>query len=66
MPATLRLLEVHTCPLWDAGPGLRVVGMDDYREYGFKRQPEVVGWVNVGQLELHGRIRSFLLTKDAG
>jgi hypothetical protein len=56
----MRMLEVHTAPIWQEGNGTRTVGITERREHG-----PVVGWVNVAKIILLGEIRWLILTKDA-
>lgn len=60
MSAGLRILEVHTCPLWQEDDGARTVGMRERADH-----PPVVGWVNVAVMEICGRRRELVLTLDA-
>lgn len=56
----MRLLALHTCPLWQETDGMRTVGM-----YERPNDPPVVGWCNTALIEVDGRSRWFLLTLDA-
>lgn len=55
----MKLLAVHTCPLWEDEDGERRPGMDPEDD-----QPPVVGWCNVGIIELNGRSYRFLLARQ--
>lgn len=56
----MRLLEIHTVPLWEEADGSLTLGMalrDDH--------PPVVGWCNAAIIQINGELRLFLLTLDA-
>ena len=53
----MKLLEVHTCPLWLMPDGSQKVGMEPYPLDG---EPDVIGWVNVLVLRLGGRVHKLL------
>ena len=50
---------VHTCPLWEDRNGRRRPGM---RWVQFSR-PNVVGWVHVLEVTIHGQRYMLLLTQ---
>jgi hypothetical protein len=56
----LRLLAVHTCPLWEQHDGQRRVGLE-----GAPDHPPVVGWVSVMEVELRGERHRLLLRLEA-
>lgn len=56
----MRLLELHTCPLWEERDGARTVGLRERRDH-----PPVFGWVNAARIRIDGKDRWFLLTLDA-
>lgn len=59
----MRLEAVHVCPLWESEDA-PVIGMDDYRAFGFTEQPDVLGWCCVGLIEVGGAVRPFLLNLE--
>ena len=56
----MKLLAVHTVPLWQEPDGSLTLGMD-YRP----DHPPVVGWCNAARIRIEGELRWFLLTLDA-
>lgn len=56
----MRLLAVHTCPLWEYPSGWRAPGMAHDPSH-----PPVVGWVNVAEVVIAGEVQRLLLTLDA-
>jgi hypothetical protein len=52
----VKLIAVHTCPLWEEPDGSRRPGMEFEPDH-----PPVVGWVNVMRLQLHGEEFRLLL-----
>lgn len=56
----MRLLEIHTCPLWEDERGNRIIGM-----HHDPRHPTVVGWVNVIVVSIDGKDYALLLGPDA-
>lgn len=54
----MRLLEVHTCPVWQEQDGSRSIGMEPRDDH-----PPVVGWCNVLVLTI-GRRKLRLLAVD--
>jgi hypothetical protein len=56
----MRLLEIHTVPLWEEADGTRTLGMRERQNH-----PPVVGWCNTALLSINGELRWFLLTLDA-
>lgn len=56
----MRMLEIHTVPLWEESDGSRTLGM-----YERPHHPPVVGWCNVAVIELFGQRRQILLTLNA-
>lgn len=58
--ATLRMIEVATCPLWENADGTRRPGLSYEPEH-----PPVVGWCNVAVMDIGGELHRLLLTLDA-
>lgn len=56
----MRVLEVHTCPLWEDEDGSRRVGMEPEEDH-----PPVVGWVNVLVVDVDGDPRLLLVGAEA-
>lgn len=56
----MRMLEVHTCPLWQEADGSRTVGLAERPDH-----PPVVGWCNMALIIIRNESRWFLLTLDA-
>jgi hypothetical protein len=56
----MKLLAVHTVPLWQEDDGTLTLGMDHREDH-----PEVVGWCNTARIVINGEARWFLLTLDA-
>ena len=48
----MKLLAVHTCPVWELPDGSQKIGMSEWQ--GKWRNAPVVGWVNVLVLRLFG------------
>lgn len=57
----MRMLEVHTVPLWEEDDGSRTPGLRPRDPH-----PEVVGWCNAVLVRLDGEDRWFLLNGGAG
>lgn len=55
----MRMLAVHTAPLWQEADGQRTIGLD-YRA----NHPPIVGWCNAALILLNGQSRWFVLTLD--
>lgn len=56
----MRMLEVHTCPLWQESDGTRTLGLFERPDH-----PPVVGWCNAALIVIHGQSRWFVLALDA-
>lgn len=56
----MRLLAVHTCPLWEEEDGTRRVGTAPEADH-----PQVVGWVNVLLVDVAGTVRQLLVGAEA-
>lgn len=49
----MKLLAIHTCPLWELPDGRQKIGLEEWR--GEWVDAAVVGWVNVLVLRIFGR-----------
>lgn len=56
----MKVIAVHTCPLWEERDGTRRVGIAPEPNH-----PPVVGWCNVMELILRGERHRVLLTLKA-
>ena len=63
MAETIELSAVHTCPVWEGEDG-PVIGLSDYRDHGFKRQPKVIGYCNVAVVSIDGTVHELLLNRE--
>ena len=56
----MRVLEVHTVPVWEEPDGRRTFGLKPRTPH-----PPVVGWSNVARIVVHGAPRWFVLVHEA-
>lgn len=56
----MRLVAVHTVPLWQETDGSRTLGVAPREDH-----PPVVGWANAARIRIGDDVRWFLLTLDA-
>ncbi len=56
----MRMLAVHTVPMWEHPNGQRTIGLNERPYY-----LPTVGWVNAAHIDVDGEARWFLLTLDA-
>jgi hypothetical protein len=54
----MRMLAVHTAPLWQEANGQRTIGLE-YRP----NHPPVVGWCNTALIAIGHEARWFVLTR---
>lgn len=57
----MKALAIHTCPVWEDQDGQRLIGFHPADD----PDPEVVGWMNVMVLEVHGQQHNIALTHAA-
>jgi hypothetical protein len=55
----LRILEIHTVPIWEEPDGSLSLGFEERNPH-----PPVVGWSNAALIVVNGEARWFLLTLD--